>query len=90
MGYNIYMSKDIPNFLLSKPSRRFNPYSNWRTYKDREIVVFIDKNIDFWDTHPDGIIIESEGQVFINGTDLAYERERERTIRCATAIQWDL
>ncbi len=74
------MSKDIiPNFLLSKPSRRFNPYSNWKTYKDGEIVLFLTKIVDFWDTHPNGIIIESGNSVFINEKILTIrERERER------------
>ena len=43
-----YMPKDIPNFLISKPSRRSNPYSNWKTYQDGEIVLSLNKNVDFW------------------------------------------
>ncbi|MBI2627202.1 MAG: hypothetical protein HYW77_03075 [Parcubacteria group bacterium] len=72
------MPKDtIPNFLLKKPSRQVNPYANYKIYKDKEVVLLLEKKVDFWDTHPDGVIIESEGSVFINGNDLVYKRERE-------------
>lgn len=73
------MSQDIPNFLLRKPSRPVGLYSNWRTYKDKAIVFYSDTKIERWDTHPDGIIIEIDKTLFLNGeTRVFHERERER------------
>jgi len=71
------MSKAIPNFLLPKPSRRFNPYSGWKDHKDRDIIFTFNENIERWEAHPNGIIFDQEGSLLINGQDVQYERERE-------------
>lgn len=77
--YNKFMPQDIPNFLLRKPSRPVNPYSSWKTYKDKDIVFYSDKKIERWDSHPEGIITEIDKTLFLNGEiKIFHERERER------------
>jgi len=78
------MFQDIPNFLVRKPGRSANPYSNWKTYKNGEIVFYSDKKFDRWDAHPEGIIIEVDKSLFVNGeTRVFHERERERGFHVA-------
>jgi len=72
------MSKDIPNFLLPKPSRRFNPYADWKTYQDKDIVFQFSEQVERWEVHPDGIITDKNGSLFVNGEEAQSERERER------------
>jgi len=73
------MPKDtIPNFILPKPSRRFNPYAHWKTYKDRDILFQSDERVERWEAHPEGIIIDRNGSLFVNGETAQTERERER------------
>lgn len=74
------MSETIPNFLLPKPSRRFNPYSNWKDNKDRDIILTLNENIERWEAHPEGVIIDKNGSLLVNGEDVQYERERERNV----------
>ena len=72
------MQEKIPNFLLPKPSRRFNPYSAWKTYEDRGIVLQLDEAVERWEAHPEGVIINKNGLLLINGEKAQSERERER------------
>ena len=79
------MLQKIPDFLIRKLSRPVNPYSNWKTYKNGDIVFSSDKKFDRWDAHPEGLILETDKSLFINGEGVQSERERER-ISCGTAI----
>lgn len=78
MGYNKFMRQKIPDFLIKKPGR-LNPYCGWKTYKNKDVVFSLDKKIEHWDAHPDGIIVEIDKTLFLNGeTKIFHERERER------------
>jgi len=61
------MKHDVPDFLLRKPGRPYNPYSNWKTYKDKQIIFFSETLPGRWDVHPEGITEEVEGCLYVNG-----------------------
>ncbi|OGG57534.1 hypothetical protein A2853_01550 [Candidatus Kaiserbacteria bacterium RIFCSPHIGHO2_01_FULL_55_17] len=66
------VKESVPNFLLRKPSRPFNPYVGWNTYADKQIVFQYDEPIMRWDAHPRGVIIEShKAELSVNGNETA-------------------
>jgi hypothetical protein len=68
------------NFLLRKPGRPFNPYANWKTYRDKEIIFHFDEIIERWDAHPTGIIIETlSGGLAIHGEGKVSRIHKEKT-----------
>ena len=72
------MQANVPNFLVKRPGRTTNFYSRWKKYKSGDVVLCLNEKIDRWEAHPDGVIIEKNGELFINGQNKVFAQERER------------
>jgi hypothetical protein len=62
------MTQNVPDYLVRRPHRPFNPYAHWHTYKD--IIFVSDDMFDRWDVHPRGILMESRGTLSVDGAPI--------------------
>ena len=44
-----------------------SPYSKWKRFSNREIILDYKNKIDRWDAHANGVIIERDNSLFLNG-----------------------
>lgn len=72
------MPNDVPDFLIKRPGRRSSPYDHWKKYKDKDVVLCLNENVTRWDAHPEGIIVEKNNELFLNGNKKVFGHERER------------
>ena len=69
------MVHTVPDPVLRRPSRPFNPYANWRNYRNGQIVFNSAEDIERWEAHPDGILVEMGDFLYVNKAKVFHEKE---------------